>query len=286
VLVNKKNLIHLIRKLVNEGKHDQNIYKAIIVLGPAGSGKSTIINKLKEVGPGLKYLNSDAELELELSKKLNVPYQQEKRTTEDQKSAFTNYLNDPKNEDEFNQLRSTATDKNDKRLEKHYLTGNLGFIMEGTGSSSGSVDWFNKTFEALKQKGYQVYLIGVYTPLDICLKRNENRGKSGGRGLPADRIIQTYYGFIGNFIKMSQSKHLDEANIIVNIEDTSKEEINKKIDKILNDKDMHIYHQIANLEKNAINDKITLFKVSDLLKKVAQFLNKNKKENQNKYQGR
>lgn len=140
MIVNEVIIRNIIRDILNEGKHDPNIYKAVIVLGPAGSGKSTIIKQIQANGPGLKYLNSDNELELELSKKLNVPYQQDKRVTDDQKNAFTKYINNPDNADEFQQSYLKAQSKNDNRLEKHYLPGNLGFIIEGTGSSSSSVD--------------------------------------------------------------------------------------------------------------------------------------------------
>ncbi len=285
MIVNEVIIRNIIRDILNEGKHDPNIYKAVIVLGPAGSGKSTIIKQIQANGPGLKYLNSDSELELILSKKLNVPYQQDKRTTDDQKNAFTKYLNNPENEEEFDNIRVASTRKTDVRLEKHYLSGNLGFIIEGTGSSSSSIDWFEKKFKELKEKGYQIYVIGVYTPLDVCIQRNQKRGESGGRGLPVDRIIQTFYGFIGNFFKLSQSENIEKCNLIINV-NNSKEQLQDKIKKIIENKEMQIYHNIAKTELNMINDEISLYNIDDLNKNLRSFLKKNSKENQIKYKGR
>jgi adenylate kinase family enzyme len=82
----KSTLKNYIKEFLNEGKHDQNIYKCVIVLGPAGVGKSTAIRKIVG-GTGLKYLNADQFLELDIEKVISGSENEELKKTKIEKQS-------------------------------------------------------------------------------------------------------------------------------------------------------------------------------------------------------
>jgi ribosomal protein L24/adenylate kinase family enzyme len=129
-----------------EGPHDPHIFKAVLMAGSPGSGKS-LVNKTIFAGTGLRNLNVD-DFYL-LKKKLD-------KTTgnidKDYERSWTKY----------------------KKLDDIYRHSRLGMIVDGTGKNSDVI--FNIKMD-LEDLGYDVAMIYVDVSLDTALKRVKERSK-------------------------------------------------------------------------------------------------------------
>ena len=137
--------LNSIDMMLNEGVYDPGIFKAFILAGGPGSGKS-FVTKSVFAGTGLKVVNSDTYFERELKKaslSLQMPDSEEmQRQTLRAKAKLT-------------ALSSLQT----------YMRGRLGMIIDSTGRDYDMVARHVQYFKAM---GYDTYMISVsYTHLTL-----------------------------------------------------------------------------------------------------------------------
>ena len=140
---------------LQEGLYDPNIFKAFFLAGGPGSGKSYVAGKATS-GSGLKSVNSDDAFEHMLNKaglSLKMP---------------------PEETEPRDVVRGKAKDITG-RMEKNFIEGRLGLIIDGTGRD---VDKILGQKAKLDELGYDTYMIFVNTSLDVALKRNAERPRS------------------------------------------------------------------------------------------------------------
>ena len=205
--------------LVQLLKEVQSQPKAIILAGAPGAGKGTVLGGLNL--SGLKTLNLDDTIAA-LSK--------EQGFTLNQKSA------DAEDRSKFMQAMRTATDQL-KGNPKQGIKGDIpqtienkeSFILDGTSASYGQT---SKLYNQLKEAGYDVMMLYVYTDLEMSLKRNQERfEKSGGqdRSLMPGAVLGTWKDVTKNF-----SKYQDLfGDNFVSVANTGKSETMKNIQDIL-----------------------------------------------------
>ncbi len=141
---------------ITEGVNDSGIFKAIVMAGGPGSGKSYVAKKLGLGTMGLRVINSDSFFELLLKKKglsLKMPDNEE----EEREAA-----------------RFYAKALTSKRLDDS-IRGRLGVLIDST---SGDVKKTSKIIQKLKQVGYDVKVLFVQTTLEVAQKRNQERPRS------------------------------------------------------------------------------------------------------------
>ena len=140
---------------LQEGLYDPNIFKAFFLAGGPGSGNSYVAGKATS-GSGLKSVNSDDAFEHMLNKaglSLKMP---------------------PEETEPRDVVRGKAKDIT-TRMEKNFIEGRLGLIIDGTGRD---VDKILGQKAKLDELGYDTYMIFVNTSLDVALKRNAERPRS------------------------------------------------------------------------------------------------------------
>jgi dephospho-CoA kinase len=140
---------------LQEGLYDPNIFKAFFLAGGPGSGKSYVAMK-STGGTGLKTINSDDAFEHLLNKaglSLKMP---------------------PEETEPRDVVRDKAKELTAK-VQKNYLEGRLGLIIDGTGRESEKI---LRQKAKLEELGYDTYMIFVNTSLDVALKRNTERSRS------------------------------------------------------------------------------------------------------------
>jgi len=140
---------------LQEGLYDPNIFKAFFLAGGPGSGKSYVAMK-STGGTGLKSVNSDDAFEHMLTKaglSLKMPPEEEER------------------KDVVRDKAKIVTAK----VEKNYVEGRLGLIIDGTGRDAEKILGQKAKLEEL---GYDTYMIFVNTSLDVALERNAERPRS------------------------------------------------------------------------------------------------------------
>jgi predicted ABC-type ATPase len=132
---------------LQEGVFDPYTFKAVFMAGPPGAGKSTVRDALF-AGKGLKIVDPDYIHSL-LQRSLR----------EDELS--------------FNPQRNTAI-----RLRNQFISQGLGFILDGTNPDPTEVLFVQKQ---LQDRGYDVSMVLVNAPLDVCLDRIHDREQRTGR---------------------------------------------------------------------------------------------------------
>jgi shikimate kinase len=142
------------KEYLTEGVYDPAIFKAIFLCGGAGSGKSYVASKTT-LGHGLKLVNSDVMFE-KMLKDVGL-----KTTPED---IFS---------DKGQEIRGRAK-KSIKTLQKNYVEGRLGLVIDGTGKD---FDKIKGQSEELKALGYDTKMIFVNTSLDVAQERNAKRSR-------------------------------------------------------------------------------------------------------------
>jgi len=143
-------LITLLKEIQND-----NFPKAIFLSGPAGSGKSTIINKLVDISK-FNILNIDDVYE-ELLKDLDIGTDQTKFGPEELSQAAKM----------MGKAQKVTKDKYEKSKE------NLqNIIIDGTGAASNPL---LKKKQELEDLGYDTFMIALYVSPITALKRNLQR---------------------------------------------------------------------------------------------------------------
>ena len=154
--------------LVLEGINDPGIFKAIILAGGPGSGKSYIAQKLGLGTMGLRVVNSDQFFTM-LMKKKGLSLKMPADEFEEREAA-----------------RMAAKGLTDKRLSST-IDARLGIIIDST---SGDQKKTVKIIKKLKTVGYDVKEIFIETSLDTAQKRNQERSRT----IPPDVVEFAWKG--------------------------------------------------------------------------------------------
>lgn len=201
-------MISLIR-LLNEVEGNP---KAIILAGAPGAGKGSILRDLDL--SGLKILNLDDTI-LALSKEQGFSLNQ-KDTDAENRSAFMKAM-------------AAATKKLKGEQIPQVIANKDSFILDGTAASSKQTQLL---VDQLKEAGYDVMMLYVYTHLETSLKRNQDRfEKSGGedRSLMPGAVYRTWIQVAKNF-ETYQDMFGDK---FVSVANTGDDETMKDVEKIL-----------------------------------------------------
>jgi len=159
--------------LVQLLKEVQSKPKAIFMAGPAGSGKTTILNQLGL--KGFKVINVDDVYE-ELLK------------TELGKEDFASMS--PEELSTAAKLMGKARVVT-KEKETQALSSSENIIIDGTGAASKPL---LKKKEDLEAMGYDTFMILLYVSPMTSLKRNAERGRS----LPTSAVLKSWEGVVKN----------------------------------------------------------------------------------------
>ena len=142
--------------VLDEGINDPGIFKAIILAGGPGSGKSKVAATLGLASMGLKVVNSDNYF-MHLMKRKGLS------------------LKMPANEFEAREVaRYAAKAVTDKHLTS-VVNARLGVIVDST---SGDQAKTKKIINMLKKSGYDVKVIFIETTLETAKARNKMRSRT------------------------------------------------------------------------------------------------------------
>jgi len=154
--------------VLDEGVNDPGIFKAIILAGGPGSGKSYIAQKLGLATMGLKVVNSDAFFTM-LMKKKGLSLKMPGDEFEEREAA-----------------RMAAKALTNKQLNT-IVDARLGVIIDSTsGDQKKTVGIIGK----LKKVGYDVKVIFIETTLETAQKRNQQRSRT----IPPDVVEFSWKG--------------------------------------------------------------------------------------------
>ena len=186
---------------LQEGLYDPNIFKAFFLAGGPGSGKSYVAMK-STGGTGLKTINSDDAFEHLLTKaglSLKMP---------------------PEETEPRDVVRDKAKELTAK-VQKNYLEGRLGLIIDGTGRE---VDKILRQKAKLEELGYDTYMIFVNTSLDVALERNADRPRSVAEPI----VVKSWKDVQANIGKFS---NIFRAGFIVVDNNNAGEDVFKEVYK-------------------------------------------------------
>ena len=198
-------------KLVDLLKEVQGKPKAILLAGAPGAGKGSILRDLDL--SSFKTLNLDDTIAA-LSKTDGF--------TLNQKAA------DAEDRSKFMKAMQAATKKLKGEQIPQAIANGESFILDGTSASKNQTI---KLLDQLKQSGYDVLMLYVYTDLETSLKRNQNRfEKSGGedRSLLPGAVLSTWKDVTKNF-----DLYKNMFNNFVSVANTGDSETMKDIENIL-----------------------------------------------------
>ena len=141
---------------LDEGVNDPGIFKAVILAGGPGSGKTHVAKKLGLGSMGLIVVNSDLFF-MQLMKRKGLS------------------LKMPANELEAREVaRLAAKGHTDRRL-KSLVDARMGVIVDST---SGDQAKTTKIVKMLKKSGYDVKVVFIETTLEVALARNTKRART------------------------------------------------------------------------------------------------------------
>ena len=185
---------------------------AILLAGAPGAGKGSVLADLDL--SGLKTLNLDDTIAA-LSKTDGF--------TLNQKAA------DAEDRSKFMKAMAAATKKLKGEQIPQAIANKESFILDGTSASKNQTI---KLVNELKEAGYEVMMLYVYTDLETSLKRNQERfEKSGGedRSLLPGSVLSAWKGVTQNF---EDYQNLFGDNF-VSVANTGDSETMKDIENIL-----------------------------------------------------
>ena len=185
---------------------------AILLAGAPGAGKGSVLRDLDL--SGLKTLNLDDTIAA-LSKTDGF--------TLNQKAA------DAEDRSKFMKAMAQATKKLKGEQIPQAIANKESFILDGTSASKNQTI---KLVNELKEAGYEVMMLYVYTDLETSLKRNQERfEKSGGedRSLLPGSVLSAWKGVTQNF---EDYQNLFGDNF-VSVANTGDSETMKDIENIL-----------------------------------------------------
>ena len=170
-------------KELNEGVYDPGIFKAFFLAGGPGSGKS-YVQKKTTGGMGLKVVNSDDIYEKML------------------KDAGMDTTPEDIYSDKGQEIRGRAK-ATTKRMQSNFLMGRLGVVIDSAGKDFEKIQ---RQAAALKQLGYDTYMIFVNTSEEVAQQRNQERKRT----LPRDEVTKMWNGVqrnIGAFQRFFGNKN-------------------------------------------------------------------------------
>ena len=185
---------------------------AILLAGAPGAGKGSVLRDLDL--SGLKTLNLDDTIAA-LSKTDGF--------TLNQKAA------DAEDRSKFMKAMAAATKKLKGEQIPQAIANGESFILDGTSASKNQTI---KLTNELKEAGYEVMMLYVYTDLETSLKRNQERfEKSDGedRSLLPGAVLSAWKGVTQNF---NDYQDLFGSNFI-SVANTGEDETMKDIENIL-----------------------------------------------------
>tara|TARA_Y100000356_G_C11253966_1_gene288884 strand:+ start:1145 stop:1888 length:744 start_codon:yes stop_codon:yes gene_type:complete len=141
---------------IDEGVNDPGIFKAIVLAGGPGSGKSYVAQKLGLKSLGLIVVNSDLFF-VQMMKRKGLSLKMPENELEDREVA-----------------RMAAKASADKRL-KTLVDARLGIIIDST---SGDQKKTTKIIKMLKKAGYDVKVVFIQTSLETAMRRNKERTRT------------------------------------------------------------------------------------------------------------
>mgnify|MGYP003637583817 CR=1 FL=1 len=215
---------------LQEGVYDPNIFKAIFLAGGPGSGKSYVVRKTTG-GLGMKIVNSDDIYEKML------------------KDAGLDTTPKDIYSDQGQDIRVKAK-KVTARLQKNFLEGRLGVIIDGTGKD---FDKISKQAAGLKQIGYDTYMIFVNTSIETAQERNRQRKRT----LPEKEVATMWNGVqqnIGKFQRLFGASNM----IIVDNNDAGEDVFAK------------VWKRIMLLAKKKVSNRIAKTWIAKELQKKAR----------------
>ena len=154
--------------VLDEGVNDPGIFKAVVLAGGPGSGKSYIAQKLGLKTLGLRVVNSDDFFTI-IMKKKGLSLKMPENELEDREVA-----------------RMAAKALTQKRLDTT-IDARLGVLLDST---SGDQKKVVKIIKKLKQVGYDVKVIFIETSLETAQKRNQQRSRT----IPPDVVKYSWSG--------------------------------------------------------------------------------------------
>lgn len=154
-----------------EGVDDPGVLKCVFMAGGPGSGKSYVAGNLFAVSPrfhasfstyGLKLVNSDTAFEITLKQNGINP------------KDLASLAAHPDEWKRIMSLRDRAKSLTQTQ-QRHYESGRLGLIIDGTGDDYDKIHTKVQHAQAL---GYDCYMIFVNTTLEVAQARNAARPRS------------------------------------------------------------------------------------------------------------
>jgi len=142
--------------VLDEGVNDPGIFKAIILAGGPGSGKTVVARALGLASMGLRVVNSDMYF-VHLMKRKGLS------------------LKMPANEFEAREAARYASKAvTDKRLDS-LINARLGVIVDST---SGDQKKTTRIIKMLKKSGYDIKVIFIEVSLEVARARNKSRSRT------------------------------------------------------------------------------------------------------------
>lgn len=177
----------IVMQALDEGVHDKNQYKAIFVLGPPGAGKSYVTRNYISDGT-MKIVDNDIAT-------VHLLRKQGLENNRDNDLDFSELS--PEKEKQLQDIRTKAweltggglsgasKDGTGDGLLQNYVKQGLGIIYSGSGANAQDqkviYDW-------LEHNGYDIMLVVVTAPLNVCLQGNRDRT----RKLRSDEIASKH----------------------------------------------------------------------------------------------
>ena len=141
---------------IDEGINDPGIFKAIVLAGGPGSGKSVVASALGLGSMGLRVVNSDMYF-THLMKRRGLSLKMPASEFEDREVA-----------------RLASKVVTDKRLAS-LVNARLGVIIDST---SGDPKKTKKIITMLRKSGYDVKVVFIETSLEVAMARNKKRART------------------------------------------------------------------------------------------------------------
>ena len=179
--------------MLSEGINDPGIFKAVVVVGGPGSGKSMVVKALGTAAFGLKHIVSDHFFEL-LLKKAGKPLDLSKAG-------------------DYSPQRKKAQSLTNRK-EEMLIDGRLGVVYE---SSLSSLAKSAAKIKAFRQAGYEVKLIHIVVDKETALDRNRTRK----RKIPGDIVAKLHDDIGGNMKKLAKAFAGEDVLVVRNGADQS-----------------------------------------------------------------
>ena len=152
----------LMENFMREGINDPGIFKAFFTAGGPGSGKSFVAQNIGAGGRGrgmspygLKVIDSDP-----LFKKLL----RDANMAADEKTIWS----------DAGQAKREMAKSLTKKQQAGFIDGRLGLLIDGTGKDFPKI---KKQSDALRNIGYDTFMLFVNTSLEVAIERDKNRDR-------------------------------------------------------------------------------------------------------------